>query len=110
LTIRNFHVPDDKSIAPAVGLLKRIVTWLLPEPHADQVRPEATLDGGVTRVDGDVTESPVEDLGSNCSLRSDVWLAPPWNPHTVPPGIALFLQRLPVRDVALHWTTGTLMG
>jgi hypothetical protein len=37
-------------------------------------------------------------------------LAPPWKRHTVPPGIALFLHCPPEREVALHWTTGTLMG
>jgi hypothetical protein len=37
-------------------------------------------------------------------------LAPPWHRHTVPPEIALFLHRFPVRAVALHWTIGTLTG
>lgn len=46
--MRNFHVPDDRSTALAVGLLKQILTVLLAEPHALHVNPASTADGGVT--------------------------------------------------------------
>jgi hypothetical protein len=43
-------------------------------------------------------------------LKQPLRARPSGNRHTVLPGRALFLHRFPVRAVALHSTTGTLMG
>jgi hypothetical protein len=50
----------------------------------------------------------VRDLSKGCKLAARPWgAAPPWDRHTLPPGMGGLPHRSPARLVAVHWLFGS---